>query len=177
MINKLCLNIRSSLPLAQYQSPVTSTSVQSRIAAKPLQQSTQLSSKEPPIPKPKPSIQAKPSITLSSNATTNESSNTSSSQTNTKDNNTLVYARPRPSGQTFFDISRNINSLVPPPPPTQRPARPVSSILVPNNKASDESNSPQTQLAQAINQSLLISKQQSVSQSSLNQRFDNSFDF
>ena len=130
--------------------------------------------KEPPLPKPKPILPLKPSISLSSGVTQIESTigQTTSPQSNSATDNAIVYARPRPTGQPLYDVSsRNLTSLVPPPPPPQRPTRPLSSILVPNTKPSDESSSAAAQLAQALNQSLLISKPQSQSQSSLNERY------
>ncbi|CAG2172055.1 unnamed protein product [Oppiella nova] len=165
-----------STQLSQYPCPLSaSTKSQSILNANPNQHSSQLP-KEPPIPKPKPIIHAKPSIAPSASTTTaavNEViAQPTSSQPNTAStatDNAIVYARPRPTGQPIYDASRNLSALVPPPPPTQRPGRPLSSILVPNTKPSDERNSPQSQLAQALNQSLLVSKPQSASQSSLNQ--------
>ena len=160
--------VRSCVQMVQYGCPVSSTGTsQSRVVGQPIQQTASIS-KEPPIPKPKPSLPIKPSISLSSGVAHESSALTTSPQPNSA-TDAIVYARPRPSpaGQPMYDVSRTFSSLVPPPPPPQRPTRPLSSILVPNSKSNEDSAH---QLAQAINQSLLISRPQSVSQSSLSDR-------
>lgn len=155
-------HVRSCVQMVPYGCPVSTGTSQSRAIG---QQIASIS-KEPPIPKPKPSLPIKPSISLSSGVVHESSALTTSPQPNST-TDAIVYARPRPAGQPKYDVGRNFSSLVPPPPPPQRPTRPLSSILVPNTKSNDDSAH---QLAQALNQSLLISKPQSQSQSSLSDR-------
>lgn len=166
--NRYYLHVRSCVPMTSYGCLANTTTSQSRANGQPLHQTASVSSlsKEPPIPKPKPSLPLKPAISVSSGVALESSALTTNPQPNGA-TDAVVYARPRPTGQPMYEVSRNFSSLVPPPPPPQRPTRPLSSILVPNTKSNEDTAH---QLAQALNQSLLISKPQSVSQSSLSDR-------